>query len=208
MDEMEAIGVKEFEKAGFVLIAGGMGERLGYSGIKIGLPVCTIEEDYSYMKYYCNYILACQERALNLMREERPEDDHSTFRVPLCIMVSDQTHQATINLLKDNRFFGLDDSQVEFVRQENVPALADKDGNLVIDHQRKRILTKPHGHGDIHTLMYQSKVAKRWLENGKEWVIFLFDTNALAVRTLPATLGVSKTNNWEMNTVCTPRMPG
>ena len=43
MDEMESIGIKEMQRAGFVLIAGGMGERLGYSGIKIGLPVCTIE---------------------------------------------------------------------------------------------------------------------------------------------------------------------
>ena len=59
MDDLEAIGVKELAKTGFVLIAGGMGERLGYSGIKVGLPVCTIDEDYSYMKYYCNYILAC-----------------------------------------------------------------------------------------------------------------------------------------------------
>lgn len=56
--------------------------------------------------------------------------------------------------------------------------------------------------------MFQNKVAKKWQDLGKEWVIFLFDTNSLAVRTLPATLGVSKTNDWEMNTVCTPRLPG
>lgn len=43
IDEMEQIGLGELEKVGFVLIAGGLGERLGYSGIKIGLPVCTIE---------------------------------------------------------------------------------------------------------------------------------------------------------------------
>jgi len=52
MDEMEQLGMQELEKVGFVLIAGGLGERLGYSGIKIGLPVCTIEENYSYIKFY------------------------------------------------------------------------------------------------------------------------------------------------------------
>jgi UDP-sugar pyrophosphorylase len=46
------LGLKELEKVGFVLIAGGLGERLGYSGIKIGLPVCTVEEDYTYIKFY------------------------------------------------------------------------------------------------------------------------------------------------------------
>jgi len=52
MDEFEAEGVKQLSKTGFVLIAGGLGERLGYSGIKIDLPVCTIAEDYCYLKYY------------------------------------------------------------------------------------------------------------------------------------------------------------
>ena len=42
LDEMEELGLAELEKVGFVLIAGGLGERLGYSGIKIGLPVCTV----------------------------------------------------------------------------------------------------------------------------------------------------------------------
>jgi UDP-sugar pyrophosphorylase len=46
------LGLKELDKVGFVLIAGGLGERLGYSGIKIGLPVCTVEEDYTYIKFY------------------------------------------------------------------------------------------------------------------------------------------------------------
>ena len=49
---MEELGLKELEKLGLVLIAGGLGERLGYSGIKIDLPVCTIEADYCYLKFY------------------------------------------------------------------------------------------------------------------------------------------------------------
>jgi len=53
LDLYEAVGLKELSKTGFVLIAGGLGERLGYSGIKVDLPVCTIEDDYCYLKYYC-----------------------------------------------------------------------------------------------------------------------------------------------------------
>ena len=51
-DHFEAEGLKELTKIGFVLIAGGLGERLGYSGIKIDLPVCTVEADYCYLKFY------------------------------------------------------------------------------------------------------------------------------------------------------------
>lgn len=64
MDEMEQLGMQELEKVGFVLIAGGLGERLGYSGIKIGLPVCTIEENYSYIKFYAQYVIAFREKVL------------------------------------------------------------------------------------------------------------------------------------------------
>ena len=34
-----AAGIAAAEHAGFVLVAGGLGERLGYSGIKVKLPV-------------------------------------------------------------------------------------------------------------------------------------------------------------------------
>ena len=43
---------------------------------------------------------------------------------------------------------------------------------------------------------------------GKEWMIFIQDTNAPALRTIPSILGVSRANNWEMNSICVPRMPG
>lgn len=43
---------------------------------------------------------------------------------------------------------------------------------------------------------------------GKEWMIFIQDTNALALKALPSVLGVSRENNWEMNSVCVPRKPG
>lgn len=49
---MEDLGVNELPYLGIVLIAGGLGERLGYSGIKIDLPVHILDEQYSYLKYY------------------------------------------------------------------------------------------------------------------------------------------------------------
>lgn len=78
-----------------MLIAGGLGERLGFSGIKISLPVCTIAEDYSYLKFYAQYALACEERA----RKVDPSLSED-FMVPFGIMVSDDTHDRTIALLE------------------------------------------------------------------------------------------------------------
>lgn len=43
---------------------------------------------------------------------------------------------------------------VDIVKQENVPALIDNEGQIAIDDSSFKIITKPHGHGDIHTLLY------------------------------------------------------
>ena len=83
--EMEELGLKELSKIAIVLIAGGLGERLGLSSIKIGMPVCTIADDYSYMKYYAEYALAIQKRAVELGVED------PSFFVPFGIMVSNDT---------------------------------------------------------------------------------------------------------------------
>ena len=116
--------------------------------------MCTIEQDYSYIKFYAQYVIAFRERVV-AMKHYGPE-----FFVPLCIMVSDDTHDRTIKILEENHYFGLDKSHVDLVKQENVPALLDNDGNMALyENGEFKIITKPHGHGDIHTLLYQYGVA-------------------------------------------------
>jgi len=46
-------------RVGFVLVAGGLGERLGFSGIKLALPVETLTGT-PYLELYCQQILALQ----------------------------------------------------------------------------------------------------------------------------------------------------
>jgi UDP-sugar pyrophosphorylase len=108
---MEQAGLHELSKVCFVLIAGGLGERLGYSGIKISLPVVIIEEDYSYIKYYSQYVLAC-EAAARKLDPSLPE----SFYVPFGIMVSDDTHERTVALLESNNYFGLKKEHVDIVK--------------------------------------------------------------------------------------------
>lgn len=204
LNQFEEEGLKELAKVGFVLIAGGLGERLGYSGIKIALPVCTIEEDYCYLRYYANYALACQQRAL----ETLPEAEKRDFYIPFCIMVSNDTHDRTMELLNANDYFGLGRDRVDIIKQENVPALVNNDATIAWDKENFKIITKPHGHGDVHQLLYHSGVAEKWKNLGKEWMVFIQDTNALALKAIPSVLGVSRKNNWLMNTVCVPRKPG
>jgi UDP-sugar pyrophosphorylase len=51
-DNLEELGMKEIKDTCFVLVAGGMGERLGYSSIKVGLPITLLNKELTYIKYY------------------------------------------------------------------------------------------------------------------------------------------------------------
>jgi UDP-sugar pyrophosphorylase len=200
--KLEAIGFKELMNTSFVLVAGGLGERLGYDDIKIGIPTELVTKR-TFFQLYVDYLKAYQvklRRQFNITEED--------WYIPLCIMTSDDTHSKTVKLLEDNKNFGLREGQVEIVKQEKVPALLDNDCHFAIQNNSLLIDTKPHGHGDIHTLLHQSGVAERWLKLGKKWVVFFQDTNALAFNSFPSALGVSASNNFVINTITIPRKPG
>lgn len=198
-DDFEDAGVEELGSTGFVLVAGGLGERLGYSGIKISLPIETSTET-CYLEYYIKNILTYQRKA-----------QYRTNRkvlLPLAIMTSGDTHQRTADLLKDNNNFGMEPDQITLMQQEKVPALSDNNASFCLKSPYE-LMTKPHGHGDVHALMQQLGVAKRWMNKLRiKWILFFQDTNGVVFRGLPASLGVSKENGFAMNSITVPRRPG
>ena len=48
-------------------------------------------------------------------------------------MVSDDTHDRTIQLLEKNNYFGLGKHRVDIIKQENVPALIDNNAQIAFD---------------------------------------------------------------------------
>lgn len=57
--ELENEGLQHLMNTGFILVAGGLGERLGYNSIKVSLPVETLTM-LPYLGYYIKKILAIQ----------------------------------------------------------------------------------------------------------------------------------------------------
>ena len=198
--EHEALGLHELDGCAFVLVAGGLGERLGYSGIKLALPT-QISTGEPYLALYIRQILALQRHAAAVTGR--------TVVLPLMIMVSDDTAVPTDALLRANGFWGMAPEQVTLLKQEKVACLADNDARLATDPQDPySLLTKPHGHGDVHYLLHSSGLAAKWLAEGRRWVYFLQDTNALAFKVLPACLGVSKALGLHVNSVAVARKAG
>ena len=194
MEHFEALGAKQFDKIGIVLVAGGLGERLGYNGIKLDIAVEVIEST-CYLKHYADNLLAMEAR----MENPRP--------VPFIIMVSQDTGPKTLESLKANDYFGLKKEQVHILQQELVPALADNEGALALS-QKYELILKPHGHGDIHMLLFTSGLAAQLEKDGIEHLMFIQDTNGQAFNTLPAALGVSIEKGYDFNSLAINRVPG
>lgn len=200
-DEAEQLGLEACADVVFVLVAGGLGERLGYSGIKLSLEtnLCT---NQCYLEIYMEYIQ-------DMMYLSKLKTGRTDIRIPLVIMTSGDTDAATRQLLEDNHYFGMDPALVTIVMQDKVPALKDGQAGLALeDKDRWAVQTKPHGHGDVHHLLLREGLIDQWEKQGKTHVIFLQDTNALVINSVVPTLGVSVKKGFHMNSICIPRLAG
>lgn len=200
-DAAEHAGLEVCGTTVFVLVAGGLGERLGYSGIKLSLEtnLCT---NKCFLEVYIKYIQAMQFMSRHKM-------GNPNIRIPLVIMTSGDTDPLTRQLLAENHNFGMDDDLLTIVTQDKVAALKDGNAGLALeDDNRWKIQTKPHGHGDVHHLLYREGLVDQWERQGKTHVVFLQDTNALVINSIVPTLGVSVTKRFHMNSICIPRLAG
>ncbi len=96
-----------------VLVAGGLGERLGYTDIKVSLPV-QITTDMTYLELYVQQILAMQRYSNKVA--------NTNGTVPLAIMTSDDTHLKTVALLEKHNYYGTLPGQITLMKQEKVAA--------------------------------------------------------------------------------------
>jgi len=198
--EAEELGRSVLGDTVFVLVAGGLGERLGFSGIKLSLEtnLCSNE---CYLELYVKYIQAMQTMATN--------DTGRKIKIPLIIMTSGDTDPLTRQILRENDNFGMDDDQIQIVMQDKVAALRDGNAGLALDDEdRWKVQTKPHGHGDVHHLLFREGLVDKWDKGGKKYVVFLQDTNALVINSVIPTLGVSVKKGFHMNSICIPRLAG
>ncbi len=113
--DLEDLGLSNIGDSAFVLVAGGLGERLGYNGIKIALPT-EIVTGRCFLSLFCEFIAVYQAKA-------RAQTGNDKLVIPLGIMTSDDTHARTVDLLTSNNYFGLNKDQVRLNQSdEAMPA--------------------------------------------------------------------------------------
>ncbi|MBQ8078882.1 MAG: UDPGP type 1 family protein [Oscillospiraceae bacterium] len=146
-------------KIGAVLLAGGMGTRLGFDKPK-GM--------YNIGKTHPLYIFECLIR--NLMEVV---DKAGTF-VPLFIMTSEKNDEDTREFFEEQKYFGYNPEYVHFFVQDMAPAV-DPDGRILLE-EKGRIATSPNGNGGWFSSMAKAGLLGFLQREGIEWLnIFAVD---------------------------------
>lgn len=168
LDEIEAnreqfteVGLNAIRagKVGAVLLAGGMGTRLGSDDPKGMYNVGLTRE---------LYIFECLVN--NLLEVVHQADTW----IHLFVMTSDKNNDATIAFLKEHDFFGYNAEYVHFFKQE-MAAATDFQGKIYLEEKGK-LSTSPNGNGGWFISMKNTGILDIVKKAGIEWLnVFAVD---------------------------------
>lgn len=160
-EEFNKIGLDAIKagKVGAVLLAGGMGTRLGSDDPK-GMYNIGLTKDV--------YIF--QRLIENLMDVVKASDTW----IPLYVMTSDKNHEKTVGFFKEHNYFGYKEDMVCFFMQQMAPA-TDYTGKVFLEEKYK-ISSSPNGNAGWFASMDRCGVLDKVHEAKIEWLnVFAVD---------------------------------
>ena len=161
-DKFEKIGLEALknQEVGALLLAGGMGTRLGSDNPKGMYNIGKTKDVYIFQRLI--------ENLLDVV-------DKCGKPIPFFIMTSEKNHEATVNFLDEHNYFGYDKNYVRFFVQEMAPCI-DLNGKVLLE-EKGRVATSPNGNGGWFNSLLKNKEAKEMLEKfNLKWLnIFAVD---------------------------------
>ena len=161
-------------KVGAVLLAGGMGTRLGSDH-----PKCMYDIGITKPVYIMQRLI---ENLMDVVRQ-------AGTMVPLFIMTSDKNHEDTVGFMKEMHYFGYDPEMVIFFKQDMAPAVDYND--KVFMESRSKIATSPNGNGGWFRSMMNTGALDRAREMGVEWINIFAGDNVLQRIADPCFIGAT-----------------
>ncbi len=159
--ELHDAGVKAIKegKTAALLLAGGMGTRLGSDNPKGMFDIGLTKPVYIFERIISNL--------LDVVKE-------TDTWIRLFIMTSEKNHDATVKFLKEKNFFGYKEDRIVFFKQDMAPA-CDYSGKLYME-SKDRISTSPNGNAGWYSSMCRAGLDKILTNEGIEWIdIFAVD---------------------------------
>ncbi|WP_026667861.1 UTP--glucose-1-phosphate uridylyltransferase [Butyrivibrio sp. AE2005] len=161
-DEFTKLGVETIKagKVAAVLLAGGMGTRLGSDNPKGMYDIGITKPVYIF------------QRIIENLLDTVKQADGTYIR--LFIMTSEKNNDATVNFLKEKNFFGYPEDKIIFFKQEMAPA-SDYDGKVYME-SKSRISTSPNGNAGWYSSLLKAGLRDVIVKEGIEWIdIFAVD---------------------------------
>ncbi len=160
-DEYTGTGLEAIRdgKVGAVLLAGGMGTRLGSDAPK-GVYNIGLTKD----------VFIFQRLIENLMDVV----NQAGAWIPLYVMTSDKNHDTTVRFFEEKNYFGYRADYVTFFMQDMAPA-CDYEGKVYLEAKNK-MSTSPNGNGGWFLSMMKWGVTDKIRQAGVEWLnVFAVD---------------------------------
>ena len=153
--------IKTGKVAAFV-VAGGQGTRLGFDGPKGNLPISTVKGK-TLFRIFAETIRAASAK-------------YDTA-LAWYIMTSPLNHGQTVEIFKNNDYFGLNESDVFIFQQETMPNFS-LDGKILLADE-STIAASPDGHGGSLKALYSSGAIADMKKRRVEYISYFQVDNAL-----------------------------
>lgn len=160
-EEFTSVGIEAIRagKVGAVLLAGGMGTRLGSDAPKGVYNIGLTKEVFIFQRLI--------ENLLDVVHQ-------ADAWIHLFVMTSDKNHEATTSFFREKNYFGYKPEYITFFMQEMAPA-TDYEGRVYMEAKDK-ISTSPNGNGGWFSSMMKWGVVDKIHEAGIEWLnVFAVD---------------------------------
>ena len=177
-------GEKELRngRVAVLLVAGGQGTRLGFDGPKGCYEVLPL----SGMTLF--EVFARKLRRVGVEYGRTP---------PLYVMVGNHNEAATRDFFEQHEFFGLNEDDVKFFAQGEMPAL-DADGKLVMEH-KDAPFTGPDGHGCVVQALHDKGMLADMRERGIRVISYIQVDNLQVPVADPAFIGLHLSEGAEVS---------